>query len=743
MKNNLSLLRVLLILPFAFFHLTYTFGQQDNPASECPEPEDKEVAELYQKSQDRKKYDYAKRIEFLEKAYQISHDYAPVCYELGMHWQRRADEKDNPCEKCEEYFLSVIRTCPKFHSNPYFYLGFLYYSQGKYDSAMKYSKLFLDFKEDNVKKYDKTRYERLLVDAKDMIKFAKFNKEMYGSPVPYEPKLVEGISTIKDEYLPFISPDNEIAFFTRRIKVQPIGMAWDVSKEKEVFCFSERGPDGKFPEGQPMPTPPFNTHYNEGGASVTIDNKHLYYTVVEQDGNYDIYYSDFIGGEWKAPKTMGNLINSADSWDSQPSVSADGKTLYFASTRPGGHGGVDIWKTEKDPSGAWKAAVNLGPKINTPGDEKSPFLHWDSKTLYFSSGDGEQGVTSHMNVGGFDIFYSKMDSTGKWMAPKNMGYPINDAGNEVGFFVSSDGKNGYFASNDSKRTKGKGVGGYDLYYFELPVNARPDEVAILKGKVTSDQGKAVVADVELKDAVTKKVTKAVVDSVTGEYAVAANVQKKHDQLLIVKKEGHAFSSQLILAKDLPSSSSEPTATNTGTNTTTNTSGTKGTSNTATSTTPVPSKPVTAATPVAAPATPTKKTDNPIASSPVKTIDIQSDSIKKGKAFTLNNIYFDHNRADLKQESKIVLDEFAEYLKENKNVVIEIHGHTDNAGQPNDNQNLSSERAFTVFEHLRSIGVAKTQISGHKGFGESKPVATNDTEEGRAKNRRTEFLIVDN
>ena len=119
----------------------------------------------------------------------------------------------------------------------------------------------------------------------------------------------------------------------------------------------------------------------------------------------------------------------------------------------------------------------------------------------------------------------------------------------------------------------------------------------------------------------------------------------------------------------------------------------------------------------------------------------SDTVKEGKAFTLNNIYFDQNRADLKEESKVVLDEFAEYLKENKNIVIEIQGHTDDAGQPNDNQNLSSDRAFTVFEYLRNIGVSKEQIAGHKGYGESKPVASNDTEEGRAKNRRTEFLIV--
>ncbi|TAL60387.1 MAG: hypothetical protein EPN85_07340 [Bacteroidetes bacterium] len=670
---------------------------QDDPASECPEPEEKEAVELYKKSRDKKKYEYANRTGFLEKAWELTHDYAPAAYELGMHWQRRADEKDNPCEKCEEYFLSVIKNCPKFHSNPYFYLGYLYYSRAKYDSAIKYCKLFLDFKEDNLKKYEKNRYDGMLVDARDMIKFSKFNKEMYGNPVPYDPKLVEGISTIKDEYLPFISPDNEMALFTRRIKVQSMDVAWDVSKEKEMFCFSERGTDGKFPAGQPMPTPPFNTHFNEGGASLTIDNRHLYYTVVEQGGNYDIYYTDFVNNEWKEPKSAGNQINSADYWDSQPSVSADGKTLYFASNRPGGYGGIDIWKTEKDITGIWNTPVNIGPNINTEGDEKSPFLHWDSKTLYFSSGDNEQGVTKHMNLGGFDIFYARMDSAGRWMKPKNIGYPINTEGNDVGFFVSSDGKDGFFSSNDNKKTKGKSVGGYDLYYFELPQNARPDEVAIIKGKVISDNGKVVVAEVELKDAVTKKITKAVVDSATGEYAVAANIQKKHDQLLIVKKAGNAFSSQLILAKDIPSSSDS----------------TK----------------------------PAREGDNPIAKSPVIKIDMQSDTLKEGKTFILNNIYFDLNRAELKEESKIVLDEFARHLKENKTIVIEIHGHTDDAGPPNDNQNLSADRAYTVFEYLRNLGVSKEQISAHKGFGELKPLAGNDTEEGRAKNRRTEFLIA--
>ena len=126
---------------------------------------------------------------------------------------------------------------------------------------------------------------------------------------------------------------------------------------------------------------------------------------------------------------------------------------------------------------------------------------------------------------------------------------------------------------------------------------------------------------------------------------------------------------------------------------------------------------------------------------MKPIEIKTDSVKEGKAFTLNNIYFGPSRSDLKDESKFVLDEFSEYLKANTTIKIDIYGHTDNVGNDQDNLNLSADRAFTVFEYLRTAGVNKEQIVNHNGFGETQPIASNDTEEGRAQNRRTEFVIV--
>jgi len=692
LRPEAGLAMTLSLFSFIFFFFQLSFSQDDS-SSECPSSSD-DAKKLYEKSRDKKKYEYAERTKFLEQAVEEDPDYAPANYELGMHWQRRADESGAGCEKCEKYFQSVIKNCPKYHSNPYFFMGYLYWYQEKYDSCIKYMKLFLDFKEEDVKKYDKLRYERFIVDAKKCIKLSAFYKEALGNPMPYDPKILEGVSTTRDEYLPFISPDNEICFYTRKMPIENRDAAWSSDVQKEFFCFSMRGDDGKFEVGEPMPRPPFNTHQNEGGATITIDNKHIFYTVVEA-GNYDIYTSDFADGKWKKPRNLGKAVNHPDWWDSQPSISSDGKSLFFASNHPGGYGGVDIWKTELGADGFWKDAVNLGSTINTEGDEKSPFLHSDSKTLYFCSGENEEGYGGHISMGGFDIFYARQDSSGKWMKPKNIGYPINTFGHDLGFVVNSEGKYAFFATNDQQKTKGVSVGGWDIYYFELPKEARPDEIAIIKGKITNEEGKGVTGvNIELKDAVTKKITQAVVDSATGEYAVAANVEKKHDQLLIVKKEGYAFSSQLLSTKD---------------------SATK--------------KFLVASNPFSPP------------SGGRGAVDMKTDSVKKGKSFTLNNIYFGPSRADLKDESKFVLDEFAEYLILNPSITINIYGHTDNVGNPQDNQNLSVDRAFTVFEYLRAKNVKKEQISGHKGFGETQPVTTNDTEEGKAKNRRTEFVIV--
>jgi outer membrane protein OmpA-like peptidoglycan-associated protein len=340
--------------------------------------------------------------------------------------------------------------------------------------------------------------------------------------------------------------------------------------------------------------------------------------------------------------------------------------LYFVSDRPGGYGGYDIYRTVMVDSCNWCAPENLGPEINTAGNEKSPFIHTDSQTLYFSS-DGLMGL------GGYDIFFTKLQDDGKWGKPKNIGYPINSEDDEVGFFVSTDGKTGYFASN-----KYNGFGGWDLYAFDLYPEARPEKVLFLKGKVESDSTESLRdALIEVKNVETKKITEIKVDSTSGEYVSA--LLFKNDFIVTVKKKGYVQESKYISKM------------------------------------------------------------SPRFSTPA-VLDLNLEPIRVGRSYRLNDIYFDFNSIELKPESKIVIDEFAGFLNDNPTLKVSIQGHTDNIGNEEDNLKLSQERARAVYNYLIEKGIAPERLS-YKGFGESKPVSQNDTETGRARNRRTEFVIV--
>ncbi len=664
---------------FFVYFLLISFVSISQDETKCQEIDNKKATKLYEQGLD-KKFKKEERLAFLKQAIDMEPDYAEANFAYAEERIKTLIYENASFKPTEPYFKKVIEICPKYHSDPYYYLGFIYYEEENWVESEKYLKDFLNFKDDDEKKYNKS-YDAFLNQAKQMIRYAKLYNEIYKNPVPFDPHPVAGICTERDEYLPIITPDDEMMLFTRKQpftdKTGIVGMTTD--KEQELFSYSKRDPvTREFDKGKRMPFP-FNKNGSEGGATISIDNKHLFFTVCKNEGgaqvNCDIYFSDLINGEWTEPKKVEG-INDPMYWDSQPSIASDGVTLYFCSDRKGGRGGVDIYKTVKNPlTGIWSTPENLGSTINTSGNEMSPFVHSDFQTLYFSS-DGLPGV------GGNDIFISRKGEDGKWTEPKNMGVPINTTADDLGFFVSTDGHLGYFASNLSSRTKGKAVGGYDIFSFELYKEARPESVAFLKGKV---EDKGTGADkkfnVEVKDAVTKKVTKAMVDTSTGEYMVAVNTKVKNDLIITVKKENYAFSSQLI------------------------------------------------------------SKDSIVNSKPVK-VNMKVDAIKVGQTYALNNIYYKTNSADLDPRSMIVIDEFVEFLKANPTMKIEVYGHTDNVGNDNSNLALSTDRAFTVRDLLLAKGVDKKKLIAFKGFGASQPIADNSTEEGRGKNRRTEFVIVE-
>jgi outer membrane protein OmpA-like peptidoglycan-associated protein len=332
----------------------------------------------------------------------------------------------------------------------------------------------------------------------------------------------------------------------------------------------------------------------------------------------------------------------------------------------GGYGGYDIYRSIQSEAGEWGTPVNLGPLINSTGNEKSPFIHPDGKSLYFSS-DGWPGL------GGYDIFFSRMKDDGSWSKPRNIGYPINSAEDEVGFFVSTDGTKGFFASN-----KLSGKGGWDLYSFELYNDARPDKVLFIKGTVKSESdAEPVKARIELTNIDTKKTAQIPLDSTTGKYVAVTSFNS--DYIMTVKKEGYVYESRYIAKID--SSFKNPAEVN---------------------------------------------------------VEIQP--IELNKSYRINDIYFGFNSFELTAESKVVLDQLINFLNENLSICIQIQGHTDNIGNDAANLKLSGDRATSVYNYLIEKGIDPRRLT-HQGFGKSMPVATNATEDGRAKNRRTVFVIT--
>lgn len=672
----------LLLIVFSSLQVFSQDDEEGGSGKLCNEIDSKEAVKLFEKAKDKKKYKKPERMAFLSKCLELEPDFAEANLAMGLEIVVHCKLENKSFAPTVPYFLKAIRSCPQVHSEPYYYIGFNYYEEAKNDSAIKYLQKFIAFKDDDEKKFAKD-YDAEIYQAKEMMRYAKAEGELKKKIVPFDPKVVKGVSTPRDEYLAFVSPDDQMCFFVRKVPVDSKSQVYVSDKEKEVFMVAKRDKTGMFNSGDEMPYPFNATDDNQGGCTITIDNKHLYFAMMKNEGgglNCDIYVSDNINGEWKEFKKLGN-INHPVYWDSQPTVSADGNTIYFASDRPGGFGGIDIWYTKRDPAtNTWGVPQNAGPKINTSGDEKTPFIHSDSETLYFSSGPGKQGG-GQFGFGGYDIFYIRKNDKGEWLEPENMGYPINTEADDTGFFVSTDSKTGYFFSFDEGKMRGKGIGRYDLFSFDLYKEARPQEVTLLRGEVKDKVGNVVEgAKVEITNTKTKEKTSAVVDSSSGQYVAAINLKKKDDVLVTVKKDNYSFDSKIISVKDA-SFDKQP-----------------------------------------------------------KPMDMQISEVETGSSFVINNLYYNTNSADLKSESFVVLEAFADYLKQNPTIRIEIQGHTDNVGSAASNEALSANRAYTVKAFLEDKGIDGKRITA-KGFGPKKPIADNGTEEGRAKNRRTEFMIV--
>jgi outer membrane protein OmpA-like peptidoglycan-associated protein len=438
----------------------------------------------------------------------------------------------------EQIYKKVIRIRPDF-PYAYFNYAFLLMSQDKYEDASYNFNQYLNVQ---------VKADKFTEKAKQNIYLCGYRSYMVKHPVEFKfVNIGPGINTELDEYWPVLTADDQTLYFTRKLVTSQDKRLGMMRFNEDVFYSTYDNGDWSMAKSVPGF---MNSNMNEGALSITPDGKTMYFTICADKsdrsdfiGWCDIYYSEFRNGNWTLPKNLGAPINT-EAKETQPSVSFDGKTLFYSSNRPGTFGKLDIWKSTKNDNGTWGEPVNLGPKINSSQNEESPFIHADDQTLYFSS-DG------HLGMGGTDLYMAKRMPDLNFDSVKNLGYPINNSQNQRSLFINSSGTKAYFSSGKEELDNGM-----DIFSFDLPKEIKPEPVCYLKGITFDAKTKAKLsANFQLIDIETGKIIiESVTEEGTGKFLVA--VPSNTNYVVNVSKNGYLFYSDHLEIKGIKSSAYE-------------------------------------------------------------------------------------------------------------------------------------------------------------------------------------------
>jgi outer membrane protein OmpA-like peptidoglycan-associated protein len=610
-----------------------------------------------------------------------------------------------------KFFLRVFRQDPSYRFDIEYRIGKGYQYALEFQKAIDFYNLY---KEKAKQKANYQGKDKVELDIVERSIFECMNGlEFVSAPRNFSiVNIGREINSEYEDYAPVLNEqEDEIVFTTRRRDDNLNENVFEDNKPwEDIFIARKKGDKWEYAKNIGAPV---NTPYHNSNSALSADGSILFLYTDENNG--DLYFTENVNGQWSAPEPLPGIINSSFE-EKSVTISSDEKTLYFSSNRPGGFGGLDIYKATKDSKGEWSNVKNLGPNVNTEFDDDGPFIDYDGVTLYFSS-MGRDGM------GGFDIFKSSFDAqANQWSEPENLGYPINTPDDDIYFVTSKDSKRAYYSS-----VREDGMGYTDIYMITIPEGLKNAEPVVAKNDPTPVDTAAVAnttptttqpADVEPQPDKTRqqpvkkemqplKFVVTVLDAENqnaldakirmvgakdnvivgmnnlGNGVFEFNVTSKtaKDYRVSVERDGYAFQNFTVR---LDGVSEEGRTVN-------------------------------------------------------RTIEMRK--LAERVTGILRNIYFDFDKASFKTESYAELNLLENMLRSNSAISVEIAGHTDAIGTRDYNIYLSRKRAEAVKDYLTKKGIDARRIKA-VGYGKSKPLASNDDEnEGRELNRRVEFRVL--
>ncbi len=411
---------------------------------------------------------------------------------------------------CYREVVTRYSTTSRF-SNAWYYLGLHDFEQGLYNNALDNLKEYQKFTSSKGKYKNKAK---LMIENCDFAIAYKINDFQF-NPRP----LPTNVNRFKQQYFPVLTADQKNMIYVKR-------------EQNEEIMLSEIGSDGTWQDPVSISSN-INTEFNEGTCSISADGRKLVFTSCmgrKGYGSCDLYVSIKSGNDWSVPENMGRVINSS-AWDSQPSLSADGRTLYFVSNRSGGYGRRDIYVSNLNDQNKWEKPENIGTDINTPFDDISPFIHPNGQRLYFAT-DGRLGF------GGYDIYFSEKEQ--RWSKPTNFGYPINTHNDEVSMYISSDGGKGYYSHEEKQDDSFTSL----LYQIDIPPELQIEhKSSYVFGKVfNSETGEPIKAEISLINLADNQIIQKVQsDSILGNYLIVLTEGKEYG--LFAESEGFLYASK--------------------------------------------------------------------------------------------------------------------------------------------------------------------------------------------------------